>query len=92
MISHYTIPGGVPHNTIKKGNKMDTLVKVVGVSVLGFVIVTFLGLLFSLPVMLLWNDCLVPAVTGLKEIGWLQAWGINVLCGILFKGTSTSKG
>ena len=45
------------------------------------------GLLFSLPVMLLWNSCLVGAINGVNEITWLQAWGILVLCGLLFKTT-----
>ena len=57
--------------------------------VLSFVIL--LGLILSLPVMLLWNGCLVPAITGVNEIGWLQAWGLSILCGFLFK-TSVSKG
>jgi phosphotransferase system glucose/maltose/N-acetylglucosamine-specific IIC component len=54
-------------------------------------IVVVLGLLFSYPVMLLWNGCLVPAVDGVKEIGWLQAWGLMILFGILFKTTATKK-
>lgn len=43
--------------------------------------------LASLPVMLLWNWALVPAVTGLHEIGWLQAFGILVLSTLLFKSS-----
>ncbi len=54
-------------------------------------IVVVLGLLFSYPVMLLWNGCLVPAVDGVKEIGWLQAWGIMILFGLLFKTSVSSK-
>ena len=50
-----------------------------------------LGLLFSLPVMLLWNWCLVGAVAGVNEISWLQAWGIMVLFGLLFKSSVTTK-
>ena len=54
-----------------------------------------LGLSFLLawPVMLLWNGCLVDAVTVVKPIGWLQAWGITILTGFLFKTsvTTTSK-
>ena len=54
-----------------------------------------LGLSFLLawPVMLLWNGCLVDAVTVVKPIGWLQAWGITILTGFLFKtsATTTSK-
>jgi len=52
-----------------------------------------LGLSFLLawPVMLLWNGCLVDAVTVVKPIGWLQAWGITILTGFLFKTSATTK-
>ena len=50
-------------------------------ALLAFVLVSFI---FSWPVMMLWNYCLVDAVTGIKEISWLQALGLNVLCNILF--------
>ena len=49
-----------------------------------------LGFLLSWPIMWLWNNALVGAVDGLNEIGWLQAWGINILSGFLFK-SSMSK-
>ena len=49
------------------------------------------GLLFSLPVMWLWNGCLVPAVTGIKEIGWLQAWGLMVLVNFFLKLSVSTK-
>ena len=65
---------------------MPILIALFGV--VGFVVA--LGLLFSLPVMLLWNGCLVDAVTGVKEISLLQAWGLMILCGLLFKDTSVS--
>lgn len=50
-----------------------------------------LSLLMSYPVMLLWNGCAVPAITGLHEIGWLQAWGLTILTACLFKSSSVSK-
>ena len=53
------------------------------------VFIVLFGLLMSLPVMWLWNGCLVPAVSGVHEIGWLQAWGISLLCSFLFKDTSS---
>ena len=49
-----------------------------------------LGFLLSWPIMWLWNNALVGAVDGVNEIGWLQAWGINILSGFLFK-SSMSK-
>lgn len=61
-------------------------------AIIGLVaIVIIVGLIFSFPVMLLWNGCLVGAIAGVSEIGWLQAWGIMVLFGILFKTSVTSK-
>ena len=70
---------------------METVVKVVGIAVVGIAVIVVLGLILSLPVMWLWNACLVAAIPGIKEIGWLQAWGILVLCGLLFKNSSSSS-
>lgn len=50
-----------------------------------------LSFIFSYPLMLLWNLCLVPAVSILKEVGWLQMWGISVLITFLFKSTMINK-
>ena len=71
---------------------MKTLVQIVGLLSAAVGLVVFFGLLFSLPVMWLWNAALVPAIPGLVQIGWLQAWGILILCGLLFKpSVSTNK-
>lgn len=59
--------------------------------VVGIATLLFISFLLSWPVMTLWNECLMPAVTGIKEIGWIQAWGISTLCGILFNTTITKK-
>jgi len=66
---------------------MKILSAVVGVVAL----VVVLGAALSYPVMLLWNGCLVPAINGVNEVTWLQAWGLNILFGFLFKGTSHSS-
>lgn len=63
---------------------MNTLVKIVGL--IGLAVL--LSFVLSYPVMLLWNGCLVPAVSGVHEVTWLQAWGISILFQFLFKGTS----
>jgi hypothetical protein len=47
-------------------------------------LIVFISFLLSYPTMLLWNGCLVGAISGVNEIGWLQAWGISALCGLLF--------
>ena len=57
----------------------------IGAVVLLALVVSFIC---SFPVMLLWNLCLVPAVPSLVEIGWIQAWGIMLLCEFLFKDNS----
>ena len=51
----------------------------------------FVSFLLAWPVMELWNGCLVPAVDGIKPIGWLQAWGLQFLVNMLFKVSITTK-
>ena len=53
--------------------------------------ILFLSFLLAWPVMMLWNNCLVGAIDGVKSIGWLQAWGIQFLFALLFKTTLTKK-
>lgn len=66
--------------------------KIVALVVGGIGLIVLLSFLLSWPVMMLWNGCLVEAVTGVKEVTWSQAWGISLLCGLLFKShTSSSK-
>jgi hypothetical protein len=43
------------------------------------------------PTQWLWNNALIGAIDGLNPIGFWQALGINVLCGILFRNSTTSK-
>ncbi len=62
-----------------------------GAIVAGIAALVFISFLLSWPVMELWNQCLVPAITGIREIGWLQAWGIQFLFALLFKSTITKK-
>lgn len=86
MISRYEIPGGATQTVKRKEiNVMETVVKILGLLIAAVAVIVFFGLLFSLPVMWLWNAALVPAIPGLVQIGWLQAWGILILCGLLFK-------
>jgi hypothetical protein len=60
---------------------------------IGGVIAVFVlfGMLLSLPVMLLWNSCLVGAIDGVHEITWLQAWGLQVLVNIIFRLSLSTK-
>lgn len=61
------------------------------VVVFGIAFLLFLSFLLSWPVYMLWNGCLVGAITGVNEVTWLQGWGITVLCGLLVKSSSSSK-
>jgi len=63
---------------------MDKLIVVI----VGIATLVFLSFVLSWPVMALWNGCLVDAASGVKEITWLQGWGISILCGLLFKPSS----
>lgn len=72
---------------------MDKVVAVVGAAVIGLLALILLSFLLSWPVYMLWNGCLVDAVEGVKQVTWMQAWGLNFLFGILFKSSSSvSKG
>ena len=64
---------------------MDKFSAYIGALVILIVGALFVSFLLSWPVMMLWNGCLVPAVDGVQKIEWLQAWGLQVLIGILFK-------
>ena len=68
---------------------MEKFIALIGaiVAVIGSFIL--FALLLSLPVMWLW-DWLMPTIFGLNEITLFQAWGLNFLCGLLFK-SHTSK-
>ena len=59
---------------------------------LALAFLVFLSFLLSWPVYMLWNGCLVDAIEGVKQVTWLQAWGINFLFGILFRTSVTKKG
>lgn len=69
---------------------MDTFLKILGglIGVLG--VAALLALILGLPVMLLWN-WLLPVLFGFKEITFVQAIGINLLSGLLFKSAITSS-
>lgn len=61
---------------------METLLKVLG----AIALIVVLAIIFSLPTMWLWN-WLMPVLFGLTKISWVQALGINVLSGILFRSS-----
>ena len=60
---------------------MELLVRFLAVLVVGVI----MGAILSYPIMLLWNSCLVPAIPGVREVGWIQAWGILILGQLMFQ-------
>ncbi len=70
---------------------MKEVTVVLGAIVVGIATMLFLSFVLSWPVMMLWNGCLVGAIDGVKEVTWLQAWGLQFLFILLFKTTITKK-
>ena len=56
----------------------------------GILFLLCLSFLLSWPVYMLWNGCLVDAIEGVKEVTWLQAWGLTALMGMLFKNNTSA--
>lgn len=70
---------------------MNNITAAVGAFIVVVAAGLFLSFLLAWPVMELWNQCLVPAVDGTHEIGWLQAWGLQFLINMLFKVSIVNK-
>jgi hypothetical protein len=66
---------------------MEKVFVIVGAVIVGLAGLLLFSFLLSWPVYMLWNGCLVGAVAGVSEVTWLQAWGLNILTGIMFKTT-----
>jgi hypothetical protein len=49
-----------------------------------------MAIIMGLPLQLLWN-WLMPRIFGLPTIGFWEAVGLNVMSGILFKNTTSTK-
>mgnify|MGYP000909510825 CR=1 FL=1 len=53
-------------------------------TILGFLFILALyAVITALPIMLLWNYCLIPAIPGIKSITFLQAFGLKILFSLL---------
>lgn len=76
-------------NYLNMSDFLETIVYILGY----LVMCCILGLLFALPTMWLLNwlvPALIPGAAG-WSITWLQAWGINMLCALLFKNNDARK-
>ena len=70
---------------------MKEVTVALGAIVVGIATMLLLSFVLSWPVMMLWNGCLVGAIDGVKEVTWLQAWGLQFLFSLLFKTAITKK-
>ena len=70
---------------------MNNFLAIIAVLLGGAALVCVIAILFAYPFMLLWNGCLVGAVTGINQIGFWQALGLMILCGFMFKSHSSSS-
>lgn len=52
--------------------------------IIAMAFICFISFLLAWPFMILWNGCLVGAITGVNLIGWSQAWGIALMPGLVF--------
>lgn len=68
-----------------ESNRFLRFLRIVGMVFLGLAFAVVFALVFGLVVKLLWN-WLMPALFGLGEISYWQAFGIVILAKILFSG------
>jgi hypothetical protein len=76
--------------------KPGSLPGVVGIAVLAILVVAFITILITWPVMALINWLFLPSVLialfGVAKLGFWQTWALLFICASLFKSTpSTSK-
>src|SRR6266513_416718 len=73
---------------LKDLTRLTKLILIAPLAILGIVIFTAIG---GGVVMLLWN-WLAPALFGLRQVTFWQAWGLLALCRILFGGFGLGGG
>lgn len=69
---------------------MNKLISKVLIIISALAMYTFVSVVLSIPVLLLWN-WLMPTIFGITKITLGQAWGISLLCGLLFGQSSSEK-
>ena len=73
---------------------IDAVVTGISAIIMAFLMIAMIAVIVSLPTMWLW-DWLMPIIFPqggiVHSITWNQALGINILCGLLFKGTTNTK-
>lgn len=66
----------------------EAIVKFLGMLVWGAMFVAIVCVILGAPVWILWN-LLIPSLFGLPAIGFWEAVGLNILCSLLFKSTTS---
>jgi hypothetical protein len=67
------------------------MTKIIGTIMAALLTVLLYAVITALPIMLLWNYCLVPAIPFIKLITFWQAFGIKILFGLLFNMTQKTE-
>jgi hypothetical protein len=67
------------------------MTKAIGAIIAALFTVLLYAVITALPIMLLWNYCLVPATPSVKLITFWQAFGIKILFGLLFHITQKTE-
>lgn len=72
---------------------IEKLLVGLGAAVVGGAIIAVISALLAFPVMWLWNGVgpNLFATAVIKPIDFWNAWGLSLLCGLLFKGSSSSS-
>ena len=70
---------------------MEKGIAIIVAGTVALVVLVVISFVLSWPLYMLWNGCLVGAIRGVNEVTWLQAWGLNVLFGLMFKTTVNTK-
>lgn len=69
---------------------MDSLISVLASVVIGIFVIGFVSLFIAFPIMWCWN-AVMPAVWGLTQITWGQAWCLMFLSGMLIKSSNVNS-
>jgi hypothetical protein len=67
------------------------MTKAIGTLIAALLTVLLYAVITALPIMLLWNYCLVPAIPSIKLITFWQAFGVKILFGLLFHVTQKTE-
>ena len=74
---------------------MENVMKGIGALVVLFLVIALVGIVIALPTLLIVNylftATVLMAVFGIPALTFWKAFWLTILCGFLFKSTSTSK-